>query len=370
MANNDQIVQRWADVATGKETRNYARQRNVYAEGDSLYSYGDHFEVARAMRTRGKVTWFLLNGDIWRAGGWHAGSTSLHQQLARDVVKSTGLPALTVPFSALNAAGIVYDSIRIVESLPESYETTQHHAATLEEVPAAYRPRRVTDNTDAWDRHREGEWSRYSEAGNRAAVQDVGGWAWETYRHWLGSAVFNARYRVRRDATRAERAREAYPWRTVTRRACFLSAFDEQEPRPLYFLAQLPRGAKPGSYAEAIECLKPAMVRDAEAAGAGVLRQGDVFAITEPNASTRELHAMAPSARGAYVLGVNHTATESVTASDGATFARGALRHAPRGWGRRPEHRRVKLGDGKTWHRLARNTVPDGRSWSMAGNVD
>jgi hypothetical protein len=30
----------------------------------------------------------------------------------------------------------------------------------------------------------------------------------------------------------------------------------------------------------------------------------------------------------------------------------------------------VKLGDGKTWYKLVKNTVPEGRSWSVTGKVD
>lgn len=78
-----------------------------------------------------------------------------------------------------------------------------------------------------------------------------------------------------------------------------------------------------------------------------------------------------------FVLGLNHTGTDVLVSPAGTTWARGMLRHkrlsytwqgvmvAPTG-----EHKQVKLGDGKTWYRLVKNTVPEGRSWSIAGGVD
>jgi hypothetical protein len=147
----------------------------------------------------------------------------------------------------------------------------------------------------------------------------------------------------------------------------FLSAFDENEAPPLYFTAEMPKGSGPQTVAAAREALKPAEVIMAEADGATVLRQGDVFAIAHPGLLTRDLPG--PSQQQALVLGVNHRATE-VRVKDGRTYARGFLRQ-----NRTPaEHHAVELGDRKTWHHLLRNTVPwqGGRpaAWSIRGRVD
>ncbi len=64
-------------------------------------------------------------------------------------------------------------------------------------------------------------------------------------------------------------------WR---RRARYLSSFDTNETPPLYFLAEVPRGAG-GTVETATEALAPRAVHAALARGAEVLRQGDIFLI-------------------------------------------------------------------------------------------
>jgi hypothetical protein len=62
----------------------------------------------------------------------------------------------------------------------------------------------------------------------------------------------------------------------MRRRARYLSSFDYNEPAPLYFLAEVPRGS--GETVEtAIDALAPRAVHAAIARGRDVLRQGDVF---------------------------------------------------------------------------------------------
>jgi hypothetical protein len=73
----------------------------------------------------------------------------------------------------------------------------------------------------------------------------------------------------------------------VRRRARYLSSFDMNERPPLYFLAQVPRGA--GDTVEsALDSLAPRAVHAAMARGRDVRRQGDVFFI-ETDLSTLEL---------------------------------------------------------------------------------
>lgn len=64
-------------------------------------------------------------------------------------------------------------------------------------------------------------------------------------------------------------------WR---RRARYLSSFDTNEVPPLYFLAELPRGAG-DTVEEAIDALAPRAVHASLARGVDVRRQGDVFYI-------------------------------------------------------------------------------------------
>lgn len=346
--NIEQVATKWAANAP-TTFRTYG---NVIPAGRDLYSYGSHFILARIMLDKaGQRSWFLVNGDTYSV------STSRHQRETRDAIKATGLPSMIVPFTVLREAGIDRDSITMIDNDPERIDKTWVTVAEAEV------PEYAKDNASGYD---------YSSDYYR---QNGDGWERATYRHWLGASVFRASYSYTdREHRDAEGMRD---YRTVRGTAYFVSAFDENEPQPLYFLAQLPKGCKPATVAEALECLKPAEVVSAEAAGAEVLRQGDVFAIAT-DVSTRELTLTSRPGRerGAYVLAVNHTATESAVVHLGrktVTYARGTLRHQPRTtWGtnRPADHKRIRLGDGKAWYRMVKNTVPADRSWSMGGNVD
>lgn len=146
-------------------------------------------------------------------------------------------------------------------------------------------------------------------------------------------------------------------FRRNSRTAYFISDFDANEPNPLYFFCELPRSAKPTSLAEAIEALKPDPVLLAEQIGRRVYRQGDVFAIELPTKTRKDLRQQgARFDRMTGLLGTNHVATEVAHMPDGTTLVRGTMHHRPE-W-RRPDHVRLKLGDGKTWHAVVKNRVP------------
>jgi hypothetical protein len=233
----------------------------------------------------------------------------------------------------------------------------------------------------------------------------------ETY-HQLGASVFYA------NGVDGKRHR-------------FLSAFDQDEPDPMYFLAMLPDAGKCESYQDSLELLKPELVKAAEAQGRRVYRQGDVFAI-QTNLTDEEVYrdartrvrreialqnpgpnrAWTPAAEGEIVgrgtcpccesrtarlpftqeartalmiYGTGHTATEVVVRNDGATFIRGNMHHDPvlETPGREPEHQVVTLRgwqpdppeyEGPTreaWYLAVRNTVPrlkaDARDMNLAG---
>ena len=211
---------------------------------------------------------------------------------------------IVIPFSALDGAGIDIDSIRPIHVRADEtwQETVTVHA--WDDVP--------TWRRSVW---RDGE-SRPLEPGAD------GSYSWQETRHRLGDALFSA---VRQETyTRAARPfevsretarvtidvapRESYcgalegsgasgphvvgpagacihcarPLETrvtVRRRAVYLSSFDYQETRPLYFLAALPRGAGAETVDSAIDALAPRAVHAARARGIPVERQGDVFFI-------------------------------------------------------------------------------------------
>lgn len=324
MATNGQVTARYAKAAPGGVMLR-PKANNVYVspDGRTIYSYGSHFPMAHIMPAEDGTPrgWWLVNGDKYSV------TTSHHQSDLRSCLARTGLPVLIVPFSALREAGIRRDTITPVEILPDSYEIVWHS----EPKPAG---------TYAYDYRNDGA-------------------EWASRVHHLGASVFTA-------DTRSGWSDYGTP---IMATCSYLSAFDNQERFGLYFLAELPDGVMPQTVAEAFTALRPAMVQEADAAGVKVTRQGDVFAI-QTGLTTRELtRAGAVRPDTAYVLGVNHTATDVRVLGD-ETYARGILRHRPRESWRRPEHRMQRMGDGKTWHRVVKNTVPDGRSWSAGGNVD
>lgn len=348
MATHEQHAKRYAEQAGTDDPHFYARgNSNVFADHygkhDTIYSYGHHFAMARMMpdgdNPRG---WWLVNGDKYSV------TTSQHQSIVRSALAATKLPMVIVPFSAISRARINEDSMRLVEVLPDRYTWERR---TREEAPADWQLNGQDSYTRNWQFTADGRWS------------------YEHREHHLGEALFTATYNHQVTLPRYGNGNYVPgKWETVT--AYFLSAFDDNEPGfGLYFLAELPQDAHPKTVAEAREALAPKAVKNALDDGIAVLRQGDVFAIAWGHA-TRDLPG--PSKHSENVLGTNHQATE-VRQAEGHTYARGWLRHRPvTDWGtrRRPEHRAVKLGDGKTWFEVVKNTVPEGRSWSISGNVD
>ncbi len=459
----DSIIRRWAAEA-GKDDPRFLNDNHTHIAQDrtTLYSYGTHFPLSVLMTgdsgTRDEDSWFLVNGDTY------SHTTSQHQADTRGAIRATGLPSMIVPFSAMRSAGIVMSSVKRVHVAADTRETVYHETGDWGKLP---RHMRYVTQTSTEVRYRtepckngpRGSLEPYYFEGGQLLRRNIGEddcpgtdhftpytaydydqvrrspdedgiYRWKTTVHHLGASVFTATYQA---GTRPERHwrtghdREAmykrfedtgsYDWENpVTRRyyytentpvyaeAYFLSAFDEQESPPLYFLAQLPDGiSEPRSVGEAFEALKPEMVRRAEADGKAITRQGDVFAV-EVGMSTRELSALGATAvitppeevstadperyrrwrkqhnlggTESWVLGVNHTASETMTAGDGHfTYARGTLRHrrVVHGVITRGEHRRQRMGDGKTWHLLVKNTVPyvhgQSRAWTVGGGVD
>lgn len=213
---------------------------------------------------------------------------------------------------------------------------------------------------------------------------------WETSRHWLGESLIRAKVQWWITVTcpwcdgsgwaigpsqsvhwgrpqcpdcrgRGSTIHEHHRWAT------FLSGFDHQEARPLYFFCELPYRSTACTVREAYEALKPDPVKLAEQMGRDITRQGDIFAVPTrmdrkalkaqgARLEKRWVPAEAGPVHLPYILGTNHTATEVAYLPGGLTLARGVLYHDPSG--RRRDHARRRLGDGKTWHIVVKNTVP------------
>jgi hypothetical protein len=195
--------------------RNYSNE-SVYFEGDIIYSYGNHFPMAIRMETNGK-TWYLVNGERY------SNTTSKHQSNLREALQYK--TQMTIPFQALERAGILKETIELIDQEDARYITKY----------------------------------RYDKDTGEKIAYEV---------HLLGAALF-----------RAQRWESGSPeW------GYFLSGLDEtgRDPWNAYFLAQIDTdyyGKTPETVDQAYWALKPEEVTQADVDDEEVLRQGEWFFI-------------------------------------------------------------------------------------------
>jgi hypothetical protein len=404
MANHSSVAERFVSYWKGDSTR-LLRGKNVFpsSDGRDLYSYGSHFSLVHVVEgEQGRARLFLLNGDTYSV------TTNRHQSLVRDVCQGSGVPTIIVPFSALDAAGIDMDSLEPIEVTADTHERIERSSASLADVPKHERKEYMEtgrmilaggyvyeNGVTRWDADKE-----QPERVLRDKEPDADGlYHWTAYVHHLGASTFLATVSEWISVTDGN-GTNGQRYRIQRENVPFLSAFDEQERRPLYFLCELPR--IPANVKDALEILKPTEVIRAEQEGKTVTRQGDVFGIPtdwttqglkERGARFRRRSGVAKlreqwnaglipwddyhASMDTQLLETNHEATY-VAELDGIVYARGCLYHNPGSW-REPDHARRKLGDGKTWHRIVRNAVPvsssvtargHARAWTISGRVD
>jgi len=148
----------------------------------------------------------------------------------------------------------------------------------------------------------------------------------------------------------------------------YLSAVDETGVgRGMYFLAELVTDRAPKTFQDAMNFLKPKIVREAEERGANVLRQGEWFAIPTYH-RTSEL--MRDVERGIAVYGERHVLgkdghhelEEGVIYKSGdrkgEVYTRGVLRHT------KEEHVDLDLGTVR-WYLIVHNVA--GASYTISG---
>jgi len=452
MTSAQQVIERFIQEV-GKEKPRFLRPASVNAkiggssrqsqDVDTVFSYGSHFPLAQLVGTR-KDGFFLVNSDRYSS------TTTSHQGFVRGAITRSGIKSILLPFSALDAAGIPHERIKPLQvesdrSEEEIVYVSNEELADVRTVTMTLR-RKLQDGIE-YPYSKDGwlfEWNddgtvtpadeyevAYRKLGDHTLFWHNGRWAYKRWRHWMGGSLFEAEYLIEpghnthpdmADYQRRLAAlnnddsktwEERYNERTKMSeeltwvpdrfaKAKFLSSFDEQERRPLYFLCQLP-DTDANTIEEAYESLKPHEVKVAEAEGLEVVRQGDIFAIPMAGINTKDIRTRS---KRVSLLGTNHTATESFV-SDMAlplnnntlakfaprgTYARGTMYHDPEG--RERDHARRKLGDGKTWHYIVKNTVPYAteptqeterarfrsfdansgtrtvRGWTMGGRVD
>jgi hypothetical protein len=85
--------------------KNYSKE-TIFFEGDTIYSYGYHFPMAKRIRTKNGY-FYLVNGDRYSP------TTDKHQSMLRGAVHDE--KKIIVPFSALDSARINLDTIRLID---------------------------------------------------------------------------------------------------------------------------------------------------------------------------------------------------------------------------------------------------------------
>lgn len=102
---NSEVVQAF------REGNGEARAGSIFAEGDTLYSYGHHFPLALRLSEL-----YLINADKYSI------TTSAHQALAIHFL----VPNVQVPFSALRGAGISPERVKIRHYTIDTWETENY----------------------------------------------------------------------------------------------------------------------------------------------------------------------------------------------------------------------------------------------------
>ncbi len=471
MATHEEVIGRWMHEIGRSDPDLLHSSDNIFVskdshsvlyydrEGRGRWGHGRpvrNIPLAMFLGRRHKNGVCLLNGDGMEDRNAMAWQTNIRDRAQREF----GMDRVAIiPFEALNAAQIDRSSIKIIQVTQDTHENRNVHlptpspkegvdfytflsSATPEEIagcdwlvrePNSYGSERPVYtgrfNGFRWrlsySVRRWVEGGTYDDQGNRPIQQwqfsrlhvwaqpENGIPAWQTVAydiystppmpywteavHRLGACVFRGN------------DPDGRPHR-------WISAFDTQEPEPLYFLAQLPDRGKCLSYEDAIHMLAPDIVHQAREQGKHVARQGDIFAIATElpdeaiyeNVRTRVRREVAmqdaatvhrtalgrllapaegeirergtcpmcdcrpwvgngPQARRALMIhGTSHTAEEVVVKNNGVCFIRGRMYHNPEleTAGRQPEHMEIALteGDNRAWYLAIRNTVPRQRS--------
>lgn len=131
-ANYYDVATAWVRRCQSTEFVKVPNNPRMPVTGDRICSYGSHFEIGRGIRDkRGKLTFFLLNGDNYSV------TTSRHQSEVRAAVQRSGVPYVIIPYEALFAAGIFdLDTVVLLEATRDQVEVTKHQST---ELPPGYR---------------------------------------------------------------------------------------------------------------------------------------------------------------------------------------------------------------------------------------
>jgi len=325
----------------------------IFCEGDTVYSYGYHFPLAKRIgevkNDKGEIQpVFVENGDRY------SNTTSGHQS---DTQKACQGP--TVSRVNLEAAGIHFESLTLKDKRKpiNADESDDPRAAILywraDSREFVYWDKRAkkyfkdiypVKKREEFVPPKQGMFMPYKN-GDEAKVNGV----W----HILGAAVI-------------ERDKKYY-----------LCALDGGA----YFVSELPR--KPKSIEDAFECLKPTEVCKAEKEGKQVLRQGEWFFVETGLDDVGMAAKFDYASKTAFLKDVavvvlprqddrsNKHELSRGWSCTGKTkvkhFARGKVFHRS-AWSSQltRDHETVALGD--KWYEVYHNT--EVRSWSQDGRFD
>ncbi|HHT9136782.1 MAG TPA: hypothetical protein ACFYEK_05985 [Candidatus Wunengus sp. YC60] len=290
--NHKTVVQRF------KEGKNYHGSR-IFAENNTLYSYGRHFPLAVRRGEEGQE-WYLLNGDKY------SNSTSTHQGITYSVFNNSP----RVSFTALNAAGIYYNSCKLIDFTKDEYEYAYHDNIKFANfknlMPAG---------------------AEYHEK------KDVDGRILSKSYHRIGAVIL-------------EQGKKH-----------FVCGMDEGS----YFISLLPKKVK--TVQEAFEVLKPKRIRKENITD--YQRQGEWFFIpadVQIKEKDFQKSAALPSADSSSNL---HVCTRLKKIGK-RYFVKGIIKHRNPRTNRRADHRPLKLGEGI--YEAVCNTAKG--NWSASGRVD
>ena len=326
--------------------------RQLYCEGEVLYSYGPHFPLAAVVGiekagTKNERCLFVKNGDK------HSSTTTSHQSMVQSACEGP-----TVSLSALAAAGIEFKELVLKPT--KTNRITQPERKKGVPVILFWRP----DKREYVWRHEDGHYTTAHDYPPKkfkppkqgmfvaSSRQKEDG---KTYGYWhvLGAVVIEYENNY------------------------YLCGLDDGT----YFVAQL-RG-KPRNCDHAYEMLKPREVREAEAEGKRVFRQGEWFFVPtgmkdqdlrelllwtqkkleeQSNIEALPVQRTGPSGSNLHVCKQLKLQGGKRIYVKGKVFHRFPFNGNPL----TNQHPTVNLGD--EWHIAYHNT--EVQSWSMDGSFD
>lgn len=226
---NSEIVEAFKNQPAyyDEEIRNSTR--SIFSDRNVLYSYGKHFPLA--VKREGNDN--LLNGNEWvlANGDKHSVTTSSHQRLTFEVFCDEP----RISFSALRAAGLDYQTVKMVDFWSDCYKSLYNDDAG----------RKLFSDAD---------WNLFKEQ------MPIGATYYEEVREGIT---------IRKTYHRIGAVLLQHPTAGVQ----YLCGMDERS----YFIVQLRDTVS--NIQEAFKSLKPQAVKDAEKLHLGILRQGEWFFI-------------------------------------------------------------------------------------------